>query len=420
MESCSDCRGEPAQWTIPVNSGNRVAVLGAGILGSCVALFLARRGIAVDLFDMERAPMSGVSRWNEGKIHLGYLYGGDPTLETARHLIPGGLAFAPLMRNLLEQSLDGQVTTADDVFLIHRDSIVGPEQARNYYQHVSELVRASPGARDYLVDARHASTRSLSPAELASIANPELVRAGFHVPERSVQTNWIADQLCAALAAQPAIRLRMNTQVTAVTPVGGIDGPWRVATAEQVEPFDTVVNALWHGRLDIDRDAGVELPREWSNRYRLSLFVRTQRAFELSSAVLAVGPFGDIKNYNGRDFYLSWYPAGLVHESENASPDLHLASSIRETPAIIAAIRGGVTAAFPAAEPILDNAEQIKLAGGYVFAQGRGSLASSTSTLHRRDRSGIARRGQYFSIDTGKYSVAPALAEAVAREIAGE
>jgi hypothetical protein len=403
-----------------VKSRNRVAVLGAGILGSCVALFLARRGVVVDLFDLESAPMNGVSRWNEGKIHLGYLYGGDPGGETARHLIPGGLAFAPLMRSLLEQSLEGHVTTVDDVFLIHRDSIVGAEQARSYYQRVSELVSQSPGARDYLVDVRRASVRPLMRGELASIASGGLAQAGFHVPERSVQTIWIADQLCAALAAQPGIRLRMNTQVTAVAPVEGIDGPWRVQTQDQAEPFDVVVNALWHGRLDIDRTAGVAMPFEWSNRYRLSLFVRTHRAFELSSAVLAVGPFGDIKNYNGRDFYLSWYPAGLVHESENASPDLHLAASLRGAQETIAAIRKGVTAAFGGIEPILDDAESIRLAGGYVFAQGRGPLASASSTLHRRDRSGIVRRGSYYSIDTGKYSVAPALADAVAREIGGQ
>lgn len=395
-------------------------MLGAGILGSCVALFLARRGIDVDLFDLEDAPMSGVSRWNEGKIHLGYLYGGDGGGDTARHLIPGGLAFAPLLRELIEQPLDGHITGADDVFLIHRDSIVRAEQARDYYRRVSDLVRDFPGAGDYLADVRCAAARPLSAGELASIADPELARAGFHVPERSVQTNWIADRLCDALAAQPRIRQRMRTRVAGAAPIDGIAGPWRVDTAEQSEPYDVVVNALWHGRLDVDRMAGVELPREWSNRYRLSLFVRTRRAFDLRSAVLAVGPFGDIKNYNGRDFYLSWYPAGLVHESDNDSPDLYLADKLRDARDTIAAIRDGVSAAFCGIGPILADAESIKLAGGYVFAQGRGPLANASSTLHRRDRSGIARRGQYFSVDTGKYSIAPWLANAVAREIAGE
>lgn len=30
------------------------------------------------------------------------------------------------------------------------------------------------------------------------------------------------------------------------------------------------------------------------------------------SVIIATGPFGDIKNYNKRDFYLSWYPTGLL------------------------------------------------------------------------------------------------------------
>ena len=40
-------------------------------------------------------------------------------------------------------------------------------------------------------------------------------------------------------------------------------------------------------------------------------------------------------------------------------------------------------------------------------------------SLHRRDRFGVQRYGHYFSVDTGKYSTAPRLAEALAREIAG-
>ena len=55
----------------------RVAVLGAGIMGSSTALYLARAGIQVDLFDAADRPFSGASRWNEGKIHLGFLYAND-------------------------------------------------------------------------------------------------------------------------------------------------------------------------------------------------------------------------------------------------------------------------------------------------------------------------------------------------------
>ena len=57
-------------------------------MGSSVALLLGRRGVQVTVFDQAPLPFAGASRWNEGKIHLGYLYAADPSLETARRVLP--------------------------------------------------------------------------------------------------------------------------------------------------------------------------------------------------------------------------------------------------------------------------------------------------------------------------------------------
>ena len=105
----------------------RVAVLGAGILGACLSLMLARRGHEVTLFDQRSEPVAAASRWNEGKIHLGYLYGADPGLGTARHLLPGSLQFAPLISQLLETDLLAHTTSTDDLYLVHRNSVAGPD-----------------------------------------------------------------------------------------------------------------------------------------------------------------------------------------------------------------------------------------------------------------------------------------------------
>ena len=86
-----------------------------------LALFLARRGFEVCLFDRETAPLAGASRWNEGKIHLGYLYGADPSLETARRVIPGGLNFGPLISELVGADISPHVTEQDDIYLVHRE-----------------------------------------------------------------------------------------------------------------------------------------------------------------------------------------------------------------------------------------------------------------------------------------------------------
>ena len=52
-----------------------------------------------------------------------------------------------------------------------------------------------------------------------------------------------------------------------------------------------------------------------------------------------------------------------------------------------------------------------------MFAAGQGSLADPRSSLHRRSDFRIARKGSYFSVDTGKYSTAPWLAKQLADQI---
>ncbi len=398
----------------------RVAVLGAGIMGSCLSLFLARKGIDVTLFDAERAPMSGVSRWNEGKIHLGYLYSADPSLRSARHVLPGGLAFGRLVSDLLGESLAGEMTAEDDLYLVHKDSVVEAGSVRRYLDAVSELVREQPDARDYLCDASRARARSLSRAELESIADTRKIVAGFRVPERSVRTGWIADRLCGALASEPRVTLRMGVRVASATPLGPVDGCWRVQGEGGVdETFDAVFNALWHGRLAIDRTAGLAPEGEWSNRYRVSLFARTSRPVDVPSAIAVIGPFGDIKNYNGRDFYLSWYPAGLLSESTAVSPKQPMPLGKQERLCLVERVGEGLGSVMPGAREVLANAEDMVVEGGFVFATGQGSIADPRSSLHRRDSFGVRQYGRYFSVDTGKYSTAPWLAEALAREIAG-
>ena len=119
----------------------------------------------------------------------------------------------------------------------------------------------------------------------------------------------------------------------------------------------------------------------------------------------------------GRHFYLSWYPAGLLAEGNALKPP-----EIVTTPspgAFAEAVKKGLTAMLPPVGEIFERAENIKIGGGWVFALGKGSLAASSSGLHRRDRFGIRQLGSYFSVDTGKYSTAPWLARSIANKIIG-
>src|SRR4051812_30823591 len=83
------------------------------MLGSTLSILLARKGAHVTLFDAAPRPMSRAGRWNEGKIHLGYIYAGDRTLNTARKLIPAGMAFRPIVEDIIECSAESHLTRTD-------------------------------------------------------------------------------------------------------------------------------------------------------------------------------------------------------------------------------------------------------------------------------------------------------------------
>jgi glycine/D-amino acid oxidase-like deaminating enzyme len=208
-----------------------VAVLGAGIMGSTTALLLARRGLSSTLFDAAAEPMSRASRWNEGKIHLGFLYAADSSLETVRRLMPGGLAFKPLMEQLIGTSLDRCSTTEDEIYLIHRDSVVSAEPAARHFAQVAALLRHAAGTRDYLVDVSNPKVQELSRREIEGIANARQIAAAYRVPERSVSTNWIADRIVEAIASAGLIESSLRSVVTGVRPVDGSkSGQWMVET----------------------------------------------------------------------------------------------------------------------------------------------------------------------------------------------
>jgi glycine/D-amino acid oxidase-like deaminating enzyme len=404
----------------------RVAVLGAGIMGGSTALHLARLGIPVTVFDHEDAPFRGASRWNEGKIHLGFLYGADPTLDTARAVLPGGLDFKDQVEALTGIALGPVTTPADDLYLVHRDSVTAPEAVSRYYAAVAELVRSHPEAHRYLTDASRRGVELLSPAELFDLADPSVVVAGFRVPERSVNTNRVADAFVDALDGEPLVELRLGRHVTGVAPAGEDPDRWVVHTTDGRDgdgrdgdgPFGAVVNALWEGRPRIDRTVGHRPDVAEHHRYRVSLFVRTATALESPSAVVAVGAFGDVKTYSGRDFYLSWYATGLLARAEAVDPPPVPALSDSEKKRIATQVFAALGDVLPWVRGIELAASEVRVEGGWVYSQGGGSLDDPIAAVHRRNRLGITRLGSYFSVDTGKYSVAPTLAERLARAIA--
>jgi glycine/D-amino acid oxidase-like deaminating enzyme len=398
----------------------RIAILGGGMLGTCTALELARRGRRSRIFEGASTLLQGASRWSEGKIHLGFVYAGDPTLRTAQRLIPGGLAFAGLVSRLVQRTLDAFITAEDEIFLVHRESIAGPEAFEAYGERTAALVReaaSQPGAPQYLCDVTHAAIRRLSPSDLARITSADEVVAGYRVPERSISTVAVADLMHQAAASEPLIEIRAATWVTAVERRS--DGRFDVradatSVAPADTPFDVVINALWEGRPAVDASLGIQPIAPWSHRFRAAVFAYAPDV-SFPSAVLCTGPFGDVKCYADGRLYLSWYSSGLLAEGHAIEPprgSAVLDQSRRD--AVLQATLQSLSSYFSAVRLLKDSGKALEVHGGWVYALGQGSLANPASTLHRRDRFNMTIDRGYISVDTAKYSLAPWLAHRVA------
>ena len=399
----------------------RIAVLGGGMLGVCTALELAHRGRNVTLLEGAADVMEGASRWNEGKIHLGFLYAADASMSTAMRLIPGGLAFFPLLSRLLGRRLEEFCTTDDDLFLVHRQSIVDGASFRSYAERVASLLRDATSQiphSSYVSDLRRAAVRLLTPMELSTVTPSEDVIAAFRVPERSISTIPIADLLRQALLNEPRVGLRTSTWIAGVErrDDGRLDVSVGRAQRSTFEdgPFDIVINALWEGRPLVDASIDIHPPGPWSHRFRVAAFAQNATS-NLQSAVVCTGPFGDVKRYADGRAYLSWYEAGLIAQGTALEPPRRAATLTAERRAdVLRSTLASLGQFFPAVLDFTASRGDAEVHGGWVYAVGQGSLADPASTLHRRDRFNMTIDGGYISVDTAKYSLAPWLAAQVA------
>ena len=83
-----------------------IGIMGAGIMGCCLALELAQRGHRVDLIDLAPTPMTGASLHNEGKLHLGFVYANDPLKKTHGLMLRGSLTFSRIIERLTGYGAD--------------------------------------------------------------------------------------------------------------------------------------------------------------------------------------------------------------------------------------------------------------------------------------------------------------------------
>ncbi|HEY0614776.1 MAG TPA: FAD-dependent oxidoreductase [Candidatus Elarobacter sp.] len=401
-----------------------VAVLGAGLQGACVALELASRGIRVDLFDKNDRTLAQASARNEGKIHLGFVYAADPSLRTARIMVRGALAFAPLLRRWIGGALDAVPVSVPFRYAVHAESQLGADEIERYFHDVHAIGLEEGGSepREYFGRDYRVAPARLSPERSASLFSERSVSAAFETEEVAIDPESLAAAVRTRVAGDAAIRCRLRSTVRAAEPGGDhVDVVADTPDGRVRERYDHVVNALWDGRLAVDATAGVHPEQPWLYRVKHYLRIRVRPGTPpVPSATVILGPFGDLVAYGDRTHYVSWYPAGVRGVSSALSPpDWPLELEPLAAATLRDAILTGLGGVVPALQGFAGEAiESCHVQAGIIMAWGESDIYDRASGLHARYAIGPRSHGRYHTIETGKLTMAPLFASALAARIA--
>ncbi len=390
----------------------RIAVVGAGGTGACVALELAQRGHRVSVYEASGQAVSQASLANEGKVHLGLIYAKDETLRTASRMIEGALCFEEHLRRWIPFSAADALSTPF-YYCVHRGSLMDPDELALHYRRCADRYDelAAESGRDYLGLGEGCRVERVPRDEYAHWIDPGYFTAVFKTTERAVDPGAIATLLRKALADEPRVDLLVGHRVSGVQQRrrGGIQLRVESGAAVLRDDFDVVVNCAWHERLPLDRQMGIEPPGPWSHRYKFANRVRLRlEADALPSCTAVQGPFGDIVNFGERGFFLSWYPTGRTGMSTDEVPPRWNESYGRAERLDVFHRSfaewkrrcGGLGA-------LSFDDDQVDPNGGVIYALGTTDVDDRESRLHDRFEMGIQSRADYHSIDTGKLTLVP-------------
>ena len=400
-----------------------VAVLGGGLQGCCIALALADRGAKVALFDKNETLLSRAAIANEGKIHLGYMYAGDPTLSTARTMMQGALAFAPFFARHLGLTPDRLTVSVPAAYAVHRDSQRGPEEISCYLAAVHRLVREAADTRRnaYFGVDLGAGLREWTAVERDTALNADIVLAAFDSPEVAINPVELARALSARINATARIEVRLGHTVRSVEQ----DTDWACVMSDGPQgavrdDYDHIVNALWDGRLAIDATLGHRPHRPWLHRLKYGISFRRPDIAGGRSVTVVLGPFGEVVSYGDGLTYLTWYPECIQGMSSELAPPEWV--TYPPEPLGSRILRGTLAALsdiMPSLRDLdLNELSDVSVKGGVIVAWGQTDIDDPQSELHRRFEIGVTSAGRFHSVDPGKLTMAPYFADVCADRIA--
>jgi hypothetical protein len=394
----------------------KALVIGGGIQGCCVALALLGRDYHVTVIDQASALIRRASFNSEGKIHLGFVYAMDHTLETGQRMVRDGLAFGPAMETLLSRKLpwDTLITRPFEYWTAH-DSLLSNSETAAYFQalatYSTECLAADPGLH-YLGDRDAEFFHSIKvPQEV----NPQRISAAFSSMERGVDQTLVRTLITEALLNHPDFVHAPNEKVTAVevSPHESRLVSQLPAGEIRTRTGDLTINCSWESLDALDISAGLRSAEAELPNLRLKVGVITDANPSLDRInpfTIVHGAYGDFVTNQDGSHYFCWYPVSL----KGMVRALHVPTSWEPwlrgefTPEFREELGAANERAFRELLPDLKDWRVREMRAGVIVARGVEDIYQRHTRLHFRKDYPIRHHESYWSISTGKFTSGPA------------
>ena len=377
-------------------------------MGCLTALALARAGKRVVLFERKPQLMTGASRGNEGKVHLGYTYGLDRSGGTRNVLFRYGSAFEDNLIRIVGQSDDRLFLHRRQYYAVHRGSSLKGDGVAQHMHAIGRMVE------DAGASVTEPAVRRLGRAE-KSAQFSEVIEEVWEVAEGTLDCHVLGRLVREAVEAEPRIDVHCGVTVGSISD----DSNPSILDAEgqHLGTFSTALNAAWDGMPRLEQLAGTAMP-EYCIRAKAGFIARMTGGAPAMPVTTVYGSFGDVVPQTDNLAYVSWYPACLMGFTTEIGLGAKWYDTLMQRFDFANAFARSVEAFAEMMPGFAAEPAPARILGGPILAVAVTDIPDPNSKLHRRNMFGFHRRGNVIAVDTGKLTCGPGLALELA-EIVG-